>query len=90
MENWVNSEFTFWRKGTRTQLNPPSNGLYHLEQMPGAISNLLNCHHNFIIKNYSVYVLDNYNVHIMPDVKAALLKEGYVYMAISGWVTWNI
>ena len=94
----VKPEFVFKGKGTRTVLNPPEGikfhwapkGSYRLDQMLATISNLPNRHHIFTMKNYCIYVLDDYSVHIMPEVKAALLKKGYVYVGIGGGITGDI
>eukprot|EP00794_Sanderia_malayensis_P013649 gene13649-15078_t len=91
-------EFVFKGKGARTHLNPPDGvkihwspkGSYRLEQMLETIANLPNCHNIFTAKNYAVYVSDDYSVHLMPEVKAALLKRGYIYVGIGGGITGDI
>ena len=35
-------------------------------------------------------MLDDYSVHLMPEVKAVLLKRGYILVGISGGVTGDI
>ena len=35
-------------------------------------------------------MLDDYSVHLMPEVKAALLKRGYILVGIGGGVTGDI
>ena len=94
----VKPEFVFKGKGTRTCLKPPDGikyhwapkGSYRLEQMLATIANLPNRHHIFTMNKYCIYVLDDYSVHIMPEVKAALLKKGYVYIGIGGGITGDI
>lgn len=91
-------EFVFKGKGTRTKINPPKGinynwapkGSYRLEQMLATISNLPNRYNMFTQKDFCIYVLDDYSVHIMPEVKAALLKRGYIYVGIGGGVTGDI
>ena len=91
----VKPEFVFKGKGTRTVLNPPQGikfhcapkGSYRLEQMLATISNLPNRYGMFSMKNYRIYVLGDYSVHLMPEVTAALLKRGYVYVGIGGGIT---
>ena len=91
-------EFVFKRKGTRTTLHPPEGikyncapkDSYRLEQMLCTISNLPNRCNIFNPKNYAIYVLDDYSVHLMPEIKAALLKRGYVPVIIGGGVTGDI
>ena len=88
-------EFVFKGKGTRTHFQPPAGikfhwapkGSYRLEQMLAAISNLPNWYNPFTIKNFGIYVLDDYSVHLMPEVKANLLKRGYILVGIGGGVT---
>ena len=35
-------------------------------------------------------MLDDYSVHLMPEIKAALLKKGYIFVEIDGEVTGDI
>ena len=55
--------------------------------MLATISNLPDRYNPFTIKNFGIYVLDDYSVHLMPEVKAALLKRGYILVGIGGGVT---
>ena len=41
----------------------------------------------FTHKDYAIYALDDYSVHLQPEVKAALLKQGYIYVGIGGGIT---
>ena len=54
------------------------------------ISNLPNRYNIFTPKSNAIYVLDDYSVHLMPEIKAALLKRGYVPVIIGGGVTGDI
>ena len=91
-------EFVFKGMGTRTTLrlpegieyNWPPKGSYRLEQMLYTISNLPNRYNIFTPKSNAIYVLDDYSVHLMPEIKAALLKRGYVPVIIGGDVTGDI
>ena len=58
--------------------------------MLSTIANLLNSHNIFTHQNYGIYVLDDYSVHIMLEIKAALLKKGYIFVGIGGGVTGDI
>ena len=60
------------------------------EHMLTIIANQPNRYNIFTHQNYGIYVLDDYSVHIMPEIKAALLKKGYVFFGIGGGVTGNI
>ena len=91
-------EFVFKGKGVRVKLNPPQDvkfqwapkGSYRLEHMQSTIANLPNRHNIFTHQNYGIYVLDNYSVHIMPEIKAVLLKKGYIFVGIGGGITGDI
>ena len=41
-------------------------------------------------KNFAIYVLDDYAVHLQSEVRAALLKRGYILIIIGGGVTGDI
>lgn len=91
-------EFAFKGKGIRVKLNPlqgvkvqwAPKGSYRLEHMLSTTANLPNRHNIFTHENYAVYVLDDYSVHIMPEIRAALLKKGYIFVGIGGGVTGDI
>ena len=91
-------EFVFKGKDVRVRLNPPQDvkfqwapkGSYCLEHMLSTIANLPNRHNIFTHQNYGIYVLDDYSVHIMPEIKAGLLKKGYILVGIGGGVTRDI
>ena len=51
------------------------------------IKQLRNRFNMFTEKGYTIYVLDDYSVHLMPEVRQALLKKGYVLVAIGGGIT---
>ena len=54
------------------------------------IENNSNRFHIFSAKNYSVFVLDDYSTHLVPQVNAALLKGGYIFVEIGGGITGNV
>ena len=88
----------FRGKSVRVKLNPPQGvkfqwapkGSYRLEHMLSTTANLPNRHNIFIHQNYGIYVLDDYSVHSLPEMKAALLKKGYIFVGIGGGVTGDI
>ena len=43
----------------------------------------------FSAKNYTFYVLDDYNFYMAPEINAALLKRGYIFVRIGGGITGN-
>ena len=51
------------------------------------IKQLPNRFNMFTEKGYAIYVLDDYSVHLMPEIRQALLKKGYVLVAIGGGIT---
>ena len=65
-------------------------GSYRLEHMLSIIANLPNRQNIFTHQNYGICVLDDYSVHIMPEIKAVLLKKGYIFVGIGGGVTGDI
>ena len=91
-------EFVFKGKGTRTHLTPSEGvnyqwapkGSYQIEQILDMIKQLPNRFNMFTEKEYPIYVLDDYSVHLMPEVRQALLKKGYVLVAIGGGITGDI
>ena len=54
--------------------------------MLNTLANLPNRHNIFTHQN----VLNDYSVHIMPEIKAALLKKGYIFVRTGGGVTGGI
>ena len=58
--------------------------------MVATISNLPNRYNHFTIKNFGIYLLDDYSTHLMAEVKADLLKQGYILVGIGEGVTGNI
>ena len=54
------------------------------------IENLPNRFSIFTQQNFAIYVLDDYAVHLMPEIRAALLKKGYILIIIGGGVTGDI
>ena len=54
------------------------------------IKQLPNRFNMFTEKRYAIYVLDDYSVHLMPEVRQALLKKGYVLVAIGVRITGDI
>ena len=92
----VNPEFVFKGKGTRTVLNPPPGikfqwapkGSYRPQHMLKTIQNLSNRFNMFTLKKYAIYVLDDYSVLLILEIKEALLKCGYILVAIGGGSDW--
>ena len=58
--------------------------------MLSTIVNLPNRRYTFTRQNYGAYVPDDYSVHIMPEIKAVLLKKGYIFVGIGGDITRDI
>ena len=83
-------EFVFKGKGVRVKLNLPQDVKFQYVYMLSTIANLPNRHNIFTHQNYGIYVLDDYSVHIMPEIKAALLKKGYIFVGIGAGVTGDI
>ena len=54
------------------------------------IKQLPNRFNMFTENGYVIYVLGDYSVHLMPQVREALLKNGYVLVAIGGGITGDI
>ena len=91
-------EFVFKGVVTRTHLHPPEGikfrwapkGSYRIEQMLGTIKNLPKRSTNlFTMKDNAIYVLDDYATHLIPEVRKALLKQGYVLIVIGGGIIAN-
>ena len=82
----LHPEFVFKGKGTRTTLNPPQGT--HFQWAPKGHIELNICSKQS--QTFRTYKSRGPCVHIMPEVKAALLKQGYVLVVIGGGVTGDI
>ena len=79
-------------------MNPPKGmnvqfavkGSYRLENMLEMVKQLKNRHNLFSQKDYALYILDDYSVHLLPELRASLLKKGYVLVVIGGGITGDV
>ena len=91
-------EILFKGKGKRIKVNPPKGmnvqfavkGSYRLENMLEMVKQLKNRHNLFSQKDYALYILDDYSVHLLPELRASLLKKGYVLVVIGGGITGDV
>ena len=54
--------------------------------MLSTIANLPDRYNIFMHKSYVIYVLNGYSISVMLEVKARLLRKGYIFVGIGGEV----